>query len=143
MVSAVGEVFEARVGCEDVVRASFRLIDEGQARASADLYTADATLVMNSAGETRLQGDQIRQAMHQREQAVRATAHVVSPLSFELVGPDGAECDCYLQVYALESEPTAPPRLQAVSRFHDVLVRAADGRWRIAARRITVLAGGR
>jgi len=46
-------------------------------------------------------------------------------------------------VYALESEPTAPPRLQAVSRVHDVLVRAADGRWQIAARRITVLAGGR
>ncbi|MET7994917.1 nuclear transport factor 2 family protein [Amycolatopsis sp. NPDC005232] len=129
---------EARFACEDVVRTSFRLIDEGHASASAECYTDDATLVMASTQEMRAEGGQIREAMRRREQEDRPTLHVVSPSWFDLDG-DRAECRCDLQVYAL-GDPAAPPHLRTVSRVHDVLTRAA-GRWRIAERRITVLAG--
>ncbi|WP_326566392.1 nuclear transport factor 2 family protein [Amycolatopsis rhabdoformis] len=133
-------VNEARLACEDVVRKSFRLIDDGHAGASADCYTADATLVMAAAQEVRAEGAQIRAAMRRREQEDRRTLHVVSPSSFEL-DADRAECHCDLQVFAL-SDPATAPNLRTLSRVHDVLKRE-DGQWLIAERRITVLAGGR
>jgi hypothetical protein len=132
-----------RFDCLDLVRTSFRLIDEGHAGATAELYAANATLVTHSDGEIRLQGEEIRLAMRQREKQDRRTVHVVSPSSFQLIEADQAECVSHLQVYVLGGDPTAPPTPRLLSQVHDELVLETDGRWRIAARRITVLAGRR
>lgn len=143
-MTAAGDAagFEARVACEDVVRASFRLIDQGRASAAAELYAAGATLVMESTEQVRLRGEEIQQAMEQREKQDRRTVHVVSPSLFRIVDPALAACESHLQVYRLDGDRTGPPAPRTVSRVHDELIRDSDGHWRIAARRITVLAGG-
>jgi hypothetical protein len=132
-----------RLSCFDVVRASFRLIDDGRAGATAELYAEGATLVRHGEGELRLRGDAIGQAMRQREQLDRRTVHVVTPSSFRRLDTDRAECESHLQVYDLSDDPAAPPTPTLLSRVHDELVSRPDGSWLITARRITVLAGRR
>jgi hypothetical protein len=137
----------ARLACEDVLRASFRLIDEGHAGLAADLYAADGMLTLSDAtthvGNVTLRGVDIHQAMRQREAEDRKTIHVLTPSSFRLTAPDRAESECLLQVYGLGDDRTDSPKPRTLSHVQDVLARGADGGWRICARRITILAGSR
>jgi hypothetical protein len=138
---------QARLACEDVVRASFRLIDQGQATHAADLYTGDGMLTLSDATKpvadvTRRGGD-IHAAMLQREAEHRRTVHILTPLSFRLTAPDEAESESHLQVYGLGGDPAESPQSRVLSHVQDVLARGADGEWRISARRITILAGSR
>jgi hypothetical protein len=132
---------------EDVVRASFRLIDEGRATQAADLYAVDGTLTLSDAtkagADVTLRGGDIHVAMRQREAEDRRTVHVLTPSAFRLTAPDEAELQSHLQVYGLGGDPAEAPLPRALSHVHDVLARGADGEWRIAARRITILAGSR
>ena len=145
MVTATDVV--ARLACADVVRASFRLIDDGHATQSAGLYTADGTLTRSDAtsqvGDVTLHGADLHGAMREREAAARTTVHVLTPSAFRLTGTDRAESDCHLQLYVLGDDRSASPMTRALSQVRDVLVRGADGEWRISARRITILAGSR
>ena len=138
---------QARLACEDVVRASFRLIDQGRATQAADLYAVDGTLTLTDAttavADVTLRGGDIHAAMRQREAEDRRTVHVLTPSSFRLAAPDEAELESHLQVYGLGSDPAAAPLPRALSQVHDVLARGGDGEWRISARRITILAGSR
>jgi hypothetical protein len=138
---------QARLACEDVVRASFRLIDEGHATRAAGLYTADGTLTLSDAtkpvGDATLRGADVHGAMRQREAEDRKTAHVLTHSSFRLTHPDRSESEGHLQVYGLDDDRTESPMPRALSHVHDVLVRGADGAWRISERRITILAGRR
>lgn len=138
---------QARLACEDVVRASFRLIDQGQATRGADLYAVDATLTLSDAtkpvADVTLRGADIQAAMRQRQAEDRRTVHVLTPLSFLLTAPDEAESECHLQVYGLDGDPAQAPLPRALSHVRDVLVRNPHGAWRISARWITILAGSR
>jgi hypothetical protein len=138
---------QARLACEDVLRASFRLIDQGQATRAADLYAVDGTLTLSDAtkpvANVTLRGADIHAAMRQREAEHRRTLHVLTPLSFRLTAPDEAESECHLQVYGLDGDPAEAPSPRALSHVQDVLARDPDGAWRISARRITILAGSR
>jgi hypothetical protein len=138
---------QARLACEDVVRASFRLIDEGHATQAAGVYTLDGTLTLSDTakhvGDVTLRGTDIRCAMRQREAEDRKTVHLLTQSSFQFTDPDLAELECHLQVYGLGDDRTESPKPRALSRVQDVLVRGADGAWRISARRITILAGSR
>lgn len=138
---------QARLACEDVVRASFRLIDEGHATQAAGLYTVDGTLTLTDAtkqvGDVTLRGADIHRAMRQREADDRVTVHVATQSSFELTDPDLAESECHLQLYRLGDDRTESPKPRVLSHVQDVLVHGADGAWRISARRITILAGSR
>src|SRR4051812_2869739 len=86
---------QARLACEDVVRASFRLIDQGRATQAADLYAGDGMLTLSDATQPvanqTLRGGEIRAAMHQREAEDRRTVHILTPISFRLTAPDEAE----------------------------------------------------
>jgi hypothetical protein len=138
---------QARLACEDAVRASFRLIDEGHATQAAGLYTVDGTLTLSDTtkqvGDVTLRGADIHRAMRQREAEDRKTVHVLTQSSFALTDPDRAESACHLQVYGLGGDRTASPKPRALSHVQDVLVRGPEGAWRISARRITILAGSR
>ncbi|HEV7976853.1 nuclear transport factor 2 family protein [Amycolatopsis sp.] len=137
----------ARLACEDVVRASFRLIDEGHATQAAGLYTADGSLTLSDAtkqaGDVTLRGEDINHAMRHREDEDRETVHVLSQSSFQLTDPEVAESECQLQVYVLGDDRAESAKPGSLSRVRDELVRGADGLWRISARRITILAGRR
>jgi hypothetical protein len=137
----------ARFACADVVRASFQLIDDGHATRTAGLYTVDGTLTLSDAtkpaGDVTLRGADIHGAMREREAAARTTVHVLTPSAFRITSPDRAESDCHLQLYVLGDDRSASPGPRALSQVRDVLARGADGAWRIAARRITILAGSR
>jgi hypothetical protein len=141
------EQLQARVACEDVVRTSFRLIDEGHASQAAGLYTVDGTLTRSDAtkqvDDVTLRGADIHRAMREREAQDRKTVHVLAQSSFRFTAPDVAEGECHLQLYVLGDDLNESARPRALSRVHDVLIRGADGAWRISARRITILAGGR
>jgi hypothetical protein len=138
---------QARLACEDVVRASFRLIDQGQATRAADLYAVDGTLTLSDAtkpvANVTLRGGDIQAAMRQREAEDRRTVHVLTPLSFRLAAPDEAESESHLQVYGLGGDPAESPQPRVLSHVQDVLARDGDGAWHIWARRITILAGSR
>ena len=138
---------QARWACEDVLRASFRLIDEGHAVLAADLYAADGMLTLSDAtthaGHVTLRGADIDRAMRQRQADDRRTIHILTPSSFRLTAPDRAESECLLQVYGLGDDRTDGPKPRALSHVQDVLARGRDGAWRICARRITILAGRR
>jgi hypothetical protein len=138
---------QARLACEDLVRASFRLIDEGHATQAAELYAVDGTLTLADAtkqvDDVTLRGEDIHRAMRQREAEDRKTVHVLTQSSFELKDPDLAEAECHLQVYELSDDRTESPKPRALSHVQDVLARVEDGAWRISARRITILAGSR
>jgi hypothetical protein len=149
MVTAAGSATDvaARLACADVVRASFQLIDDGHATQAAGLYTVDGTLTLSDAtkpaGDVTLRGPDIHGAMREREAAARTTVHVLTPSAFRFTGPDRAESDCHLQLYVLGDDRSASPGPHALSQVRDVLARGADGAWRIAARRISILAGSR
>jgi|SRR5882724_8803368 len=138
---------QARLACEDVVRASFRLIDEGRATEAAHLYAVDGMLTLYDATTTvadvTLRGGDIHAAMRQREAEDRRTVHVLTPSSFRLTAPDEAELESHLQVYGLGGDPAEARLPRALSHVHDVMARGAAGAWRISARRITILAGSR
>jgi hypothetical protein len=140
-------LLQARLACEDVVRASFRLIDQGQATKAAGLYAVDGRLTLSDATQrvanVTLRGADIHAAMRQREAEDRKTVHVLTPLSFRLTDPDRAESECHLQLYRLGADRTESPKPRALSHVLDVLAHDGDGGWRISARRITVLAGSR
>ena len=138
---------QARLACDDLVRASFRLIDEGHATQAAELYAVDGTLTLADAtkqvDDVTLRGEDIHRAMRQREAEDRKTVHVLTQSSFQLTDADLAESECHLQVYGLGDDRTESPKPRALSHVQDILVRGADGAWRISARRITILAGSR
>ena len=137
----------ARFACADVVRASFQLIDDGHATRTAGLYTVDGTLTLSDAtkpaGDVTLRGADIHGAMREREAAARTTVHVLTPSAFRFTGPDRAESVCHVQLYVLGDDQPASPEPRALSHVRDELARGADGAWRIAARRITIVAGSR
>jgi hypothetical protein len=138
---------QAQSACGDVVRASFRLIDEGRATQAAELYTVDATLTLShpaaKVGDVTLRGADIHRAMRQREAEDRITVHVLSNPTFQLADPDLAESECHLQVYRLGEDRTESPEPRTLGHVRDILARRADGVWRISERRITILAGNR
>lgn len=138
---------QARLACEDVVRASFRLVDEAAAAQAARLYAADGTLTWSDltrdVGDTTLRGAEIHRALQQREAEDRRTVHVVTPSSFRLTDPGLGEVECHVQLYVLGADAADRPGPRALSKVHDALIQEADGTWRISARRITLLAGSR
>jgi hypothetical protein len=149
VVTAGGSAAEvaARLACTDVVLASFRLIDDGHATQVAGLYTADGTLTRpdpaKPAADVTLRGAEIHDAMREREASDRRTVHVLTPSAFRFTGPDRAESDWHVQLYVLGDVRSASPAPRALSQVRDVLARGVDGVWRIAARRISILAGSR
>ena len=81
-------LLQARLACEDVVRASFRLIDQGQATKAAGLYAVDGTLTLSDATQrvanVTLRGADIHAAMRQREASIsqaRPYAESIAPAS--------------------------------------------------------------
>ena len=67
----------------------------------------------------------------------------MTPSSSRLTEPDRAEVASRVELYVLEGDPHDRPVQRALTDVRDELVRTADGTWRIAAHRITVLAGSR
>jgi hypothetical protein len=130
---------QARLACLDLVTRFFELVDDGHAAGAADLFTADAELILGS----KFTGiESIRAAMQIRQDdAERKTAHVPAQPSFRLLGPDRAEGRTYVQVYRLDLDQSTPTTY-ALSLLTDAFARGPDGRWRFAKRELAVLAGG-
>jgi hypothetical protein len=130
---------QARLACLDLVTRFFELVDDGHAAGTADLFTADAVLIL---GRKFTGIESIRAAMQVRQDDVeRKTAHVPAQPSFRLLGPDRAEGRTFVQVYRLDLDQSTPTTY-ALSLLTDAFARGPDGRWRFARRELTVLAGG-
>jgi hypothetical protein len=130
---------QARLACLDLVTEFFELVDDGHAARTAELFTADAELIL---GRTFTGAESIRAAMQARQDDVeRETAHVPAQPSFRLLSPDRAEGRTYVHVYRLDLDQSTPSAY-ALSLLTDAYARGVDGRWRFARRELTVLAGG-
>jgi SnoaL-like domain len=130
---------QARLACSDLVTSFFELVDDGHAARTAELFTADAELIL---GKTFTGVASIRAAMQVRQDdAERKTAHVPAQSSFRLLGPDRAEGRTFVQVYRLDLDQSTPATY-ALSLLTDAFARGSDGRWRFARRELSVLAGG-
>jgi hypothetical protein len=131
----------AKLACIDTTLAFFRLVDNGLAAQAAELFTDDGRLT--AAGNSVVGKPALRTAMQARQDNVeRRTAHLLATPTCELISPTEARTEALLQFYLLAEQPadgSASPN--ALTRVRDRLVRGPDGRWLIAERVLTLLAG--
>jgi hypothetical protein len=132
-------VTRAWLACTDVITTFFRLVDDGQAGKTMDLFTEDAVMQM---GETSLTGAALQSAMRSRETDGVRRVHFAAPSSFRLVADGEAEAETLLQLFSLGDDQSGGPKARALTRVNDRLVRGEDQIWRVAARMVTVLVGG-
>jgi hypothetical protein len=127
------------LACQSVLYAFAERIDTGRASQAVELFTDDARF---AAGPRVAEGRaQLAAAFAAREaNSARRTRHLMlNPICV----PDGEaamEVRSTLALFVLEPEakPLAPSALLACT---DRLLRGADGRWRIASRRLELVAG--
>lgn len=132
-------VTRAWLACTDVITTFFRLVDDGQASKTLELFTDDAVMQV---GETRLTGEALQSAMRGREIDGVRRVHFAAPSSFCLTADGEAEAETLLQLFVLGDEQADGPQARALTRITDRLVRGEDQVWRVARRIVTVLAGG-
>lgn len=131
---------QAQLACTGLVTSFFEFVDDGHAARTAELFADDGSLTIF--GRTFQGIESIRAAMQARQDDVeRKTVHVPAQSSFRLLNPSRAEGRTYMQLYRLDLENVDGPAIRALSKLTAAFVRGADGRWRFAARELTVLAG--
>lgn len=127
----------AQAACVNVLKAYADAIDGGRASTVVELFTEDAVF---EAGARALRGRaQLVPAFAAREaDTVRRTRHLVLNPSCVASGADAMEVRSTLLLFVLGAEPVAP---RALVQCDDRMARGADRRWRIASRRLQLLAG--
>jgi len=133
--SGVASALADRQECEDVIYRSFEMIDGGRATEAGSLFVADGSHTVEG---NVASGPGLAKFFEDREAMVdRRTRHALSNLRFEPVARDEATMRYISVVYVLPE-----PSPGAVADITDHLVRE-DGRWRLAHRKIEIVAGGR
>lgn len=128
--------------CIAVMHAYADRIDEGRASAATELFTDDATLV---AGPRAMVGrDQLAAAFAAREaDGSRRTRHLVVNPTIRIVDDGVAQAHSSMMLFVLDAGAgtTDSPNPNALMNCHDRFERGADDCWRIAERRVELLAG--
>ena len=111
--------------------------DHGTIDEYLDLWTSDG--VWEGSKDTACGQEQLRARIERyRDRGVQGprsgTRHVSTTRSVDFVSSDAAECESYFIYF---TQVYSEPRVATVGRYVDWLVRA-DGRWRLARRRIVL-----
>ena len=124
-----------RLALEDLNAAFTHHLDHGDIPALVDLFTADA-LYTNGPRESRGRAA-IEALFRQRaERGPRTSRHIYSGLRFTIESDREATGTSVCLSFAADGLPPLPAKPFLVGDFVDRYRREADGRWRIAERRI-------
>ena len=126
-----------QLACTELMAASYRIVDDGQAAAVTELFTEDGRFTVE--GNIDVQGQASLSEMFAARQAdtERRTLHCLSNLTVAQLTDDEAQLRATLTLYHLNgANPTIPSILANVEDVH----RLIDGQWRIASRTTRVLA---
>lgn len=128
---------ETRFAAIDLVQSFFRLVDDGRATETADLFTPDGSITFGPGAPNQgtISGDTIRSAMAARQaQAHVTTRHVLSNF---LVTPeaDGALAVRSLLTLYRSDDESRPSTVASVADVNDRLVASGPG-WKIASRTV-------
>ncbi|VWX50054.1 nuclear transport factor 2 family protein [Novosphingobium sp. 9U] len=129
---------DTRFAATDLVHLFFRLVDEGRAAETADLFTADGSITFGPGAPVpgTVSGEAIRGAMTARQAQTHVTTrHVLSNLSVEREGDDGMVVRSLLTLFRSDDES----RVSTVASVADVTDRLRrDGEnWKIASRLVS------
>ena len=131
---------ETRTALEDLVHQHSWLIDHGAADRLPDLYEDDGRLI--GIGADKVGRQAIAAWAGQRAAMMeRRSRHVLTNLTFEPISPDLARGTVILTLYRHDGAGVGSPSPLLIGEYDDVYKRSADGRWRFAARRLTILFG--
>jgi ketosteroid isomerase-like protein len=130
----------ARAACVGVLTAYADAIDGGRAASVVELFTEDAVF---EAGPRVLQGRaQLAPAFAAREaDTARRTRHLVLNPSCVASGEEAMDVRSTLVLFVFGAEPIADAAPRALVQCEDRMARGPDRRWRIARRRMQLLAG--
>jgi SnoaL-like domain len=104
--AVTGPSFEDRIAISDAITLFYRLVDNGRASQTADMFTDDARLTFGpgSPKPGTISGPDIRDAMIAREALVSAfTRHTVANIAFGEVG-SSISADYILTLYRSDDE---------------------------------------
>ncbi len=132
----------AHEACREVLVAYADCIDAGRASQAIELFCEDAVF---EAGPRILRGAaRLAPAFASREaDRSRRTRHLILNPRFREVGEGAMEVLSLLAVFVVEqdADPAAALAPRALVDCADRMVRGADRRWRIASRRLQLVAG--
>jgi hypothetical protein len=129
----------ARLACQDLMIQSYRLVDNGRASGATELFTEDGRFAI--AGSVDINGKEslTRFFSTREDDTERKTRHCLTNLAFSSSSAGEASIRATLILFVLSgSDPTTPNALADVEDTY----RMEGGRWRIAARTTTLVAGG-
>lgn len=109
-------------------------IDHGRADLVPDLFTETGAFISPLA--TLTGRDELVAGFGARARQTHVTRHVHSNLRLVADGPERVRGTTILTVYRADGPEPGPARPALVADCDDVYERGADGRWRVAERRI-------
>ena len=117
------------------------LIDHGQAGRVANLFTEDGRLL--GVGPDRVGRAAIAAWADQREAMTdRRSRHVQTGIRLGPAPGGAVRGTVVLTLYRHDGPGPGSPAPLLVGEYDDTYIKGADGRWRFAERRLTVLFGG-
>ncbi|GAB1391440.1 hypothetical protein MASR1M6_36220 [Rubrivivax sp.] len=134
----MNEHWTDRMACRELIERSARCVDDGDARAFAELFTENAILVRPS-GQA-LQGREAIFQTYAGRPPERITRHLVCNVVITLDAIDRASARSDVLFWSgsanAADSPSGRPAdaRQLVGAFADTLVRGTDGGWRIQRR---------
>ena len=127
-----------RLACRELIDRSVQCVDDGDARAFADLFADDAVLVRPN-GQS-LDGRAAIFEAYAARPPDRITRHLVTNVVFEASGPARLAARSYVLLWTGSARDEAGPSGRPadsrllVGEFADELTRQPDGQWRIQRR---------
>ena len=129
----------ARLACEDLMIQSYRLVDDGRASGATELFTQDGRFAITNSVDIKGKESLSRFFSSREDDTERKTRHFLTNLAFSSSSAGEASIRATLILFVLSgSDPTTPNALADVEDTY----RMEHGRWRIATRTTTLVAGG-
>jgi uncharacterized protein (TIGR02246 family) len=137
MTDAIATRVATELEVRNVIARIALLADQGDLDEYLDQFTEDA--VWDLPGGPRRGRADIRAGADERRAGGvtgpgSATRHVITTVSVQVDGPDGATADSYFLFF---QHTTTAPTLFNMGHYHDTFARQGD-RWRLARRAITL-----
>ena len=130
---------KVRAEIEALLTEQCYLIDRGMLDRLPDLFTEGGVFAIPG---VEMKGrDQIRAAMAKRPEN-RIASHAISNVRLVEDGPDRVLSEFTLTVHRFDGEAPGPATPLVVGFVKQVIVREADGHWRLAEHRLTPMFGG-
>jgi hypothetical protein len=130
-----------RVAIDDVLSTYLYRLDHGQADRLPELFSDDGVMDVENVGA--LKGHQAIADYYSKRSKTRTTRHVITNLYIEFVDRDHAKTVHTLTYFMGEGAGPFPATPLGVADYSNNLVRAKDGKWRIAYRKPTPVFGFR